>query len=253
MIFDAEPRLIRRPPAIRGRPDDQFNRYATAMTPTTMWLEQNYPVPRRRRRTPPIEPTFAYRAPTAITTPSAFWMEAVLPTWRKRRQLRPWFVDENWSPIGPIPPLPPPPAPPPTITQTIYASTSSFYQPAFAPPFGFIGASGQALVVGNSRGVPVAARTGTGVSLFVNLSPTMGIGTGIASAIVYLQEGGGADATPALRLYGAAAIVASGGRQRQGVRQTLVNLVSGGQYVAIIVVRLTDGSASTFSAPFLSE
>lgn len=250
-FFGAETlRVIRRPAFLPRQAENFFRAPPTALTPSVLSFTPD-PFPQRRIRPAPArEPTFAFRAPAASgASPTSLWMENFAPPIRRARVRLPWLFDAIW--IRP-PPAPLPPAPL-VIIQTIYAKTSSLYQPAFAPSFPFLGPSAQALRVGDPRGVSVLVKAGVTVSLIVDLSPTMGRSGLISEAIVQLLEAGGVDGLPAARLLGGPTVISAMGRRRQGIQQLLVNLMNGGEYVAVITVILADGSGHTFTAPFTVE
>ena len=138
--------------------------------------------------------------------------------------------------------------PAPSIRQRIYATASSSYQPAFRAGLSFLAPGGQLFVVGDSIRRPIFARSGAvGVILIVDLSSLMGR-TGLITAVRFeLLETGGLDDSPRLRVFGVPAIINAIGRQ--GVQQTLGNLVPSGEYVAVVTAQ-TDRTMHTIIAPF---
>lgn len=158
--------------------------------------------------------------------------------------------------ISPQPPQPP--AVVPTVVQTIYATVASRFQPAFdgASP-GVLVPPGDQLIVGDSAGRPVVARSGTagdgnpaGVNVVFNLAPALGLALRIDRCTTWLSEATGLDFDPASRLYGDPAVITMLGRRGQGVRQTLSGLVPEAQYVLVLSVGTTDGNSRTFIAAF---
>ncbi len=157
----------------------------------------------------------------------------------------------SWGPAwngswGPYPPIPV------TIQQTLYARAPHYRQPDFPAlfPFWGPGAPGE-LYVSNFSGVSVPALAGMTVALVVDLSTRLGPNTRLARVNLSLLCANGGDLRPGTRLNGAAAIFNTPTAPRgQAIRQLLVNLVSGAQYVAWITVGTATGEGYTFVAPF---
>ncbi|HXE51245.1 MAG TPA: hypothetical protein VN663_22900 [Ramlibacter sp.] len=110
--------------------------------------------------------------------------------------------------------------------------------------------SGEELNVSNFAGIAIPTEPDIGIALVIDLSTRLGQSAAISQAAVSLLSANGADATPGSRLFGQATIIDVRPRTRQAIRQVLVNLVAGGQYVAWISVGTATGQRYTFVAPF---
>lgn len=131
--------------------------------------------------------------------------------------------------------------------QTIYAKTAAFHVPAFPPAFPFLSASAADLVVVDASGFAVAARADAVVAMAIDLTGVIGSVERLARITVGLSEVTGIDPRPGMRLLGVPAI---GNPQQRGVRQNLVALIDGGQYVAFIGARTAAGHSFNAVAPF---
>jgi hypothetical protein len=136
------------------------------------------------------------------------------------------------------------------FAQTLYARDPWLFTPAYPPIFPFLGPSGQRLIVVNMAGAIITAMSGQVQALVVDLSPLIGPTDTIANTNVWLLEGANADRWPQTRLLGPPSVITIKRRFRQAIQQNLVDLQTGGEYVAIVSARLNDGSMEGYVAPF---
>ena len=137
--------------------------------------------------------------------------------------------------------------------QTLYAKISWLNDRSFPTIFPFNGPNAQELFVTDAAGKPATAVSASFIELFADLSAFLGPGGMIAKVNVTIQDAAGVDQSPNIRLHRDPQVVTSGARPRQGIRQLLFNLAPGGQYVATMMVRLSDGSVAFYAAPFNAD
>lgn len=138
------------------------------------------------------------------------------------------------------------------VRQTIYARAIGAHQPTSPPIFPFDAPNAERLWVtptATGQTGSAVAISGTVNSLIFDLRSTMPREQ-IANARVWMLEAAGVDAWPVVRLLGAPTILTPA---RQQVRQHLVDLIPGGQYVAWATVRTPAGRTASFVAPFTAE
>lgn len=135
------------------------------------------------------------------------------------------------------------------IAQTIYAKPAiGGHQPGFPPAFPFLSPDAQPLWVTDVSGQNVIAVSGSINSLIIDLTTALPLET-IAYARVAMLEAGGVDPWPTVRLLGVPAIQ---GAAKQ-VKQNLVDLIPGGDYVAFASIRTPAGRDYRFVAPFVAD
>lgn len=136
-----------------------------------------------------------------------------------------------------------------SAVQTIYAKAYSPLVPCFPPKFPFLSGGGQTLIVLDAGGRDVIAQAGTTILFVFDMSTVIGTAAIMSPPSFGLLEASGIDVATGTRIIGLPSLVAP---HKQGVRQILAGLLTGGQYVATIRARLIDGAIAQCVAPFVA-